>query len=157
MYKHILVPLDGSRAGSLALRHARQLALKFDSKVTLLRVVAPSRVTTAGLGGPESLAAAEIVFDEAQRADATNLSQAKAYLAKHRRALEKAGVTEAVTHGEVGSAPDVILAYAKRRKADLIVMTTRGRSGIARAFLGSVADELVRSAVAPVLVIKRQD
>jgi len=157
MYKHILVPLDGSRAGALALRHARELALKFGSKVSLVRVVSPSRVATAGLASPESLAAAEIMFSEAQREDAANLSLAKAYLAKHRRALETAGVKEAATHGEVGDAAAVILAYAKKRKADLIVMTTRGRSGIARAFLGSVADGLVRSAVAPVLVIKRQD
>ena len=157
MYKHILVPLDGSRAGSLALRHARELALKFGSKVSLVRVVAPSRLATANLGTPESLAASEMVFEEAERQDALSLSQVKAYLAKHRRALEQAGVKDTATHGEVGNAPDVILAYAKKRKADLIVMTTRGRSGIARAFLGSVADELVRSAVAPVLVIKRQD
>lgn len=157
MYKHILVPLDGSRSGSLALRHARELALKFGSKVTLVRVVAPSRVATAGLASPESMATAEMVFEEAQREDASNLAKAKAYLAGHRRALESAGVKDADTYAEVGDPGDVLLAYARKRKVDLIVMTTRGHSGIRRAFLGSVADELVRSAVAPVLVIKRQN
>ena len=157
MYRHILVPLDGSRSGSLALKHAREIALKFGSKVTLIRVVSHSKVAAAGLASPESMAAAEMVFEEAQREDAVNLAQAKAYLANHRRALERAGVKEAATYGELGDAGEIILAYAKKRKADLIVMTTRGRSGFARAFLGSVADELIRSAVAPVLVIKRSN
>ena len=54
-----------------------------------------------------------------------------------------------------GDPATVIKKFAKSEKVDLIVMATRGRRGIRRALLGSVADDIVRSDIAPVLLLRR--
>jgi nucleotide-binding universal stress UspA family protein len=54
----------------------------------------------------------------------------------------------------VGDPAGSIMAYAKKSKADLIIMTTHGKSGIIRAVMGSVADEVVRKSGKPVLVTR---
>jgi nucleotide-binding universal stress UspA family protein len=53
----------------------------------------------------------------------------------------------------VDRAAEAIVASARRNRADLIAMTTHGRSGLGRALLGSVADEVVRTAQCPVLLV----
>lgn len=156
MYKHILVPLDGARAGARAIDHAEALATQYGSAVSLLRVVPPERLAGASMGTAETMASAQILYEEIEREEGAHLRQARSYLNARRRALEKAGVKEVHTYCVKGDPAAVILDYAKRQKVDLIVMTTRGRSGISRALLGSVADQVIRSAIAPVLVIKRK-
>ena len=56
----------------------------------------------------------------------------------------------------VGSPSLAIMEQAASKKADLIVMTTHGRSGLSRVFLGSVADRVVRTAKIPVIAIRPQ-
>lgn len=53
----------------------------------------------------------------------------------------------------LGNAEQGLLTIADQVHADLIVMTTRGRSGLKRAVLGSVADHVVRNSVVPVLLV----
>jgi len=53
-----------------------------------------------------------------------------------------------------GSAADVIIDRAKSLPAELIAMTTHGRSGLARVVVGSVADEVVRNVICPVLLVR---
>jgi len=58
-------------------------------------------------------------------------------------------------HYILGAAADEICALAKRKMIDLIVMSTHGRTGLSRVFLGSVAEAVMRKAICPVLVVKQ--
>jgi len=76
--------------------------------------------------------------------------------AEMRYQLEQAGLSPAAVRLEVAegwSVPEQILAAAERLNADMIVMGTHGRTGIRRALMGSVAEEVLRRARRPVLVI----
>jgi nucleotide-binding universal stress UspA family protein len=55
----------------------------------------------------------------------------------------------------IGTPPDAIMRYVGDREIDLIVMGTHGRSGVAHALMGSVAEEVVRQSPCPVLVVRR--
>jgi nucleotide-binding universal stress UspA family protein len=66
---------------------------------------------------------------------------------------KKTGVIEVVRAVEVGHAASEIVKYAGRKKIDLIVLGTHGRSGLARVLMGSVADAVVRTAPCQVLTI----
>ena len=61
---------------------------------------------------------------------------------------------ETLTLVEVGLAAEKIIEAAKEKDADLIVMTTHGRTGLSHALMGSVAEKVVRQAPCPVLTIK---
>jgi nucleotide-binding universal stress UspA family protein len=67
--------------------------------------------------------------------------------------LEKDGLKVSTQVG-TGGAADGIIDYADRMQAELIAMTTHGRSGIARWLMGSVADKVARGANVPVLLIR---
>jgi nucleotide-binding universal stress UspA family protein len=153
MYKTILVPLDGSRAANRAFAHAEALADAFGASLVLLRVterVMPpagalhAMAIDAGVHGVE-------IAEAQMEADRT---KASSQLNGHRRRLQRAGI-EVKVRVELGNPADSIERVARAEKADLIVMTTRGRGGIKRAVLGSVADEVVKANVAPVLLVKR--
>ena len=109
----------------------------------LLRVVPPVLTSSgSGLGG---LGADSPTVADQLRAEAS------AYLAG--LAARAPGLKAAVTHVAVDWPPAVaILADADANGVDLIALETRGRSGLARAFLGSVADKVVRGATVPVLL-----
>jgi nucleotide-binding universal stress UspA family protein len=150
----ILVPLDGARAGSKAIEYAVEIARRFSAEVVLARVVPPARIPAAGLAGPESPVVAEMLVEQVQEQEDVESGRVRRYLADRRRSVEAAGV-KATTHQEVGDPAQALLAVIRKQRVDLVVMTTRGHSGLKRAFLGSVADEIVRAALCPVLVIRR--
>jgi len=77
---------------------------------------------------------------------------AKLYIEKMAVDLQKEGL-EAKGISTVGRAADTILSYIDQNGVDLVVMSTHGRSGINRFFMGSVADKVVRHSKAPVLLI----
>ncbi len=154
MYKKILVPLDGSRFGNRALKYAVDLAQKYQASVLLTQVIQPTRpvppVDPTGLTSP---VASEITFEQAADADRRNLSRAKRYLAGKVRELKAKGIAAEYRAVEGDAARDIILV-ARKNKADLIVMTTHGRSGFRRAIMGSVADKVIRESGDPVLVVR---
>jgi len=154
MYKKILVPLDGSRSGGKAVDHAIEIAKKFDGQVMLLRVAPPAHIPAAQMGAPGSVALYEMAADAADIEHSIDVKRARNQLNARRRQLEADGIT-ATAQVITGDPASLIKKFAKQEKADLIVMSTRGRSGITRAFLGSVADDVVRSGIAPVLLIRR--
>lgn len=133
---------------------AGEIAGKFDAEVLLLRVVVPEGTAIAAIAAPEAASAAQLAIESAEEMVREDKAAVRKYLAAQRKTLQDRGV-KASTVVEVGAAAKVIQQVAKQEKADLIVMTTRGNTGVKRVLLGSVADEVVRSAVAPVLVIRR--
>ena len=154
MYDKILVPLDGSRAGNKAMEHAEEIARVFGSTVLLLRVVSPPTVPGAQMAAAGPVALYEMAAEAADIEHAALVKNARSQLNGKRRRLEADGI-EAIVDVETGNAATVIRKIAKEQKVGLIVMSTRGRSGITRAVLGSVADVVVRSGVAPVLLVRR--
>jgi nucleotide-binding universal stress UspA family protein len=140
--RRILVPLDGSELAENALVHARALA-GAGGEVLLYQAVAPAVPIDAPMA--EALAAAD--GPEAVLADAIH------YLNTVAATLHAAGYAVR-TAAELGPPVEGIVSYAHRERVDLIVVSSHGRSGVARWLLGSVAGELVRLGPAPLLVVR---
>jgi universal stress protein A len=132
----ILVPLDFSGKSRQALRYAVPIAQKFSARVHLVHVLpAPGRTPKDELTR-QRLAALK------------RLGETGAELLPPRL---RAG--NAVLHGD----PAVeILALAGRQDIDLIVLTTKGRSGLKRVLVGSTAERIMREARCPVMSVRRQ-
>ncbi|MBI3998711.1 MAG: universal stress protein [Armatimonadetes bacterium] len=130
----ILAPTDFSPGAEPALNRATMLAKRFDAKVILLHVLDLSLAALAGL--PPEMAAMPATIELAERA--------RAEAAEEMRRLA-ARVPGSRTIIRDGSPRPVILDVAGELKADLIVMGTRGRTGLAKVFFGSVAEHVVRN------------
>jgi nucleotide-binding universal stress UspA family protein len=143
MFKHILVPLDGSRLSARALPYAIELAGKFNSEITLLRVVKQTTpfiiAETSGMG---SAIGAEMTIDAARYQDKRNKANAERYLQKQVKKLTDKGIKASSTV-LLGSPAESIIKHCRKNRISLVVMTTHGRSGFKRAILGSVADKIV--------------
>jgi nucleotide-binding universal stress UspA family protein len=140
IYKHILVPLDGSKLAEAALKEALPLAKSAGARVTFLEAIWP--IIDVMNTGTQVATVERIRKKEAQQ-----------YLESATRRPEWKGLkAEAVV--KVGSAADVIIDYARLKRADLIVMSTHGRSGLGRWAFGSIADKVLRGASCPVLLVR---
>jgi nucleotide-binding universal stress UspA family protein len=144
-FERILVPVDGSGpsedAVALAVRLASDLraALTFCHVVDREAIVAQYVAVPYGDAGPSL----EYAHDEAER------------LLKD--AAEKAGRAGIETQTKLLEGPSVekIVALCEEEHFDLIVMGSHGRRGLARMFMGSVAEGVLRIAAVPVLVVRR--
>lgn len=148
MYTRVIVPLDGSAVAEQVLPEATELAKLSGAEVHLVRVV-DSR-TLEQLGGEGMMWDAGTItslLDEEEQA-------AVAYVKEVAGRLKSENV-EATT--EVRRGPVVSSLLAATKTGDLIAITTHGRSGLKRWFLGSVAEDLVRRAPVPVLVVRARD
>lgn len=147
MFRHILVALDGSRFAERALDPALQLALRFESRVTLLRV-APTEPQPVMVGPGLSLTQLNLSDQAAER----EMKETEAYLDSLRHQWSGLGIP---VHAEVtrGEAAEMIVDTACAVDAELVVMTTHGRSGLSRLIYGSVAEAVLRSSPIPVLLI----
>ncbi len=156
MYKRILVPLDGSPVAETALPYAIELAKKFESELYLLRVVSPAAaaglITPAGMMADPSMGSA-VEAEILAEAEEEELAQARKYLDDVVRKLDDTGlqICSEVMEGSPGSA---ILHFAHKVSIELTVLTTHGRTGLARMVMGSVADHIVRQCGCPVLLIR---
>ena len=137
MFKHILIPLDGSAYGERVLSYAPDLAGLADARVTLISVV-PAE-------GPTS-----------ERAHvATEMERARAYLEQHASELKAAGI-EGVVETDVrsGRTTQVIPEAARELAVDLIAMCTQGLGAESDEGLGSVASKVLMSAPCPVFMVR---
>jgi nucleotide-binding universal stress UspA family protein len=144
MYKKILAPLDGSEFSECSLDHVTAVAKGCQvPNVILLHVVEPQD-RYAGYAG-----ISKEMLGEIQKELRTNTED---YLAKVADKLKKKGVNTKTAVVE-GKPSDEILNYADKNRADLIIMSTHGSSGLTRWAFGSVADKVIRHSPVPVLVI----
>jgi nucleotide-binding universal stress UspA family protein len=144
--RHLLIPLDGSALAEEILEPALALAQLLHADVTLLRVIEPIILPDARLGGN---AASGI---DAGLMEALH-QEARSYLdriAESLRARQPSVQTRIISNRWVTSA----IIDSASGTDQLIALTTRGRSGLARLLLGSVADKVVRGATVPVLVYR---
>ncbi|MBI3966397.1 MAG: universal stress protein [Chloroflexi bacterium] len=153
MYDRILVALDGSDLAERVLPYVEALAEKFGSVVTLVRATTPPGALT--VGAPGSVPVPVPILDPKPIVEAER-RETSAYLSDLAIRLRSQGLTVACEQPE-GFAADVIVMQAGALPADLIAMTTHGRGGLGRALFGSVADEVLRSASCPVLLVRVHD
>lgn len=144
MFKHILVPVDGSETAQKAVDKAAGLARAFGSAVTAIYVIDPYPFT--GLGSDFAYGQAEYL--SAAAAEAKEATEAA------RRTLEAAGVKVTTSVIEAHAAWRGILDTATALGADLIVMGSHGRRGLEKVVLGSVAQRVLAQAHLPVLVVR---
>ena len=150
MYERILVPLDGSKVGEAALPYIQELIGRFrpDVKVevTLLQVV--SSLTYYVVAGE---AGVPVPYTEAELAELKK--RALDYLDNVGESLEGKGVIVKTMVG-AGNAAEGIIKAAEEIKANLVAMSTHGRSGIKRWAFGSVTDKVLRAGVVPILIVR---
>lgn len=150
MYEKILVPLDGSKLGEAALPYVEGLVSKLASvsevEVTLFQVL--SLLTHWVIAGEASVS---IPYTEPEMEQFKQ--QAINYLGNVGEGLKSKGATVKIRIG-VGSAVEEIISAASAIDADLIAMSTHGRSGLSRWAFGSVTDRVLRGGTAPVLVVR---
>ncbi len=144
MFKHLLVPIDGSATSELAVSKAIGLAKAFDSKVTAIYVADPYPFTGVG---------ADFAYGQGQYLNAAKAAATEA-LANARKAMEQAGVQVTTATVESHAAWRGILDAADSGGADLIVIGSHGRSGIEKLVLGSVAQRVLSHTKLPVLVVR---
>lgn len=140
MAKRILVPLDGSTSAETVLPIIKDLACGAGAEVKLLHVEPMPENQYAKDGYLIAYADQEMARLEAQSLD---------YLASVEVSLANVPVERAVRFGDPVAE---ILQEAEQWGADLIAVTTAGRSGLGRVVLGSVAEQVFRKAVRPVVL-----
>ena len=140
-YRTILVPVDFEEASDSALQAAADLAQKFNAKLILMHAYElpfypyPGTSLTATNDLPRAI-------HEAATAGLDGMV-----------GRVKAQVPDTESLLRAGAPADEILAVAKERNVDLIVMGTHGRKGFAHALLGSIAEKVLRRADLPVLTV----
>ncbi len=142
MYKRILIPLDGSTLSNGILPHAEVIAKAMDSELILLYVI-PGTVPEFAV---QSVTPAINIYHEAE-------SEMKIYLKRECSKLEKKGLRATYLIRE-GTVAETILEVAKIMEADMIAMSTHGRTGALRLLFGSVTEGVVHQSPLPVMVIR---
>ncbi len=129
----ILCPVDYSSCSDLAVELAGKLARPGESRVILLHVIEPGSA------------------DESTTIVGAMINQAKDQL-RERNVFDKSIEVEHLSlKGKPG---DVIVHFAEKKKADLIVMGTHGRSGLSKLLMGSIAQDVMQNSPCPVVSIK---
>jgi nucleotide-binding universal stress UspA family protein len=151
MYRSILVPLDGSSLGEQALPFAQDLAQRTGAALHLAHVHIPPTTPMYTADLP--------LFDT--RLDEQISAQENAYLdalAAKIRSTTDIQVESVLLEGAItDGVADLLASCAAEQQVDIVVMTTHGRGGLARLWLGSVADELLRRLPMPVLLLRPYD
>ncbi|HEU0169460.1 MAG TPA: universal stress protein [Chloroflexota bacterium] len=138
----IVLPLDGSRVAEAAIEPAVALARQLNASILVLSSAQPA----VNLGYPDpALSELPDAYELAE-------SETREYLAAAQRQLQPRGVAVS-TMLRVGNPATAIVEAAADPGTAAVVMTTHGRTGLARLVLGSVAEEVVRHAETPVLVV----
>lgn len=155
----IVVPLDGSMLAEAALPVAIALAKATGATVRAVHVFMPLPEGTVVRG----------LFDYAESVEAQLLNDARAYVEDVRGRYQSLEHAEGVVHvdlsralpitspfGESAKIVSALERYARMQAADLIVMTSHGRGGFSRAWMGNVADAMLRRTGLPVLVVRAE-
>jgi len=135
----VMVPLDGSSLAEMALPKAVELLSGPRATLILLRAAEATKT---------------LPWIDPIEAQAAVVREAESYLAAVAANLADQGVLGVVRSVWYSSAAKAIVAAARRRSVDLIVMSTHGRSGLQRAIRGSVAESVLRATRTPILLVQ---
>jgi nucleotide-binding universal stress UspA family protein len=136
--RKILVPLDGSLLAEAALERA--IGIAGETPGTSIAIVRAAEAPTFGADPID--------------AQVTVVREAEAYLDQVGARLRDRGVRDVTTSVWYGPAAPAIVEAAEATGADLIVMSTHGRSGLGRLLLGSVAESVLRATHTPILLLR---
>ncbi len=150
MYERILVPLDGSKVGETAVKNVENLAIKLNpaTKVEVILLQVISDLTFDVL--TDSPAAQLPYSENDMRRIKRNVQE---YLDKIAKTLTEKGISVSTMITE-GNAAEEIIKAAQKSNADLIAMSTHGRSGLRRWALGSITDKVLHESSIPVLTVR---
>lgn len=145
MFKHILLPIDGSELSLGAARIGIELAKTCNARVYALHVVPAFQ---ALIYMAEALAITEAAYnDEA-------MALAAGYLAQVKRLAEDAGVKYSGSYDVAERPHEIILKTTREKGCDLVVMASHGRRGLSRWLLGSETQKVLLQGDVPVLVCR---
>ena len=142
MYRHILIPTDGSELAEHGLAHGLALAKSLGAKASVIFVVEPFPEMTGRY--LETVAR----YAELRREQATSVLDRAANAAK------EAGLSCETIQAENGQPHLAIIAAAEDKGCDLIVMSSHGRSGLSMLLIGSITNKVLTLAKTPVLVCR---
>ena len=145
-YKRILVPIDGSPTSSRGLREAIGFAKAQKARLQLVHVVDLHNATLAGLASGDAVADLAAALEERGR----RLLESAATRVRQRGLAAETVLLESLT----GPAAEPIVRQARKWHADLIIIGTHGRRGLKRLVMGSDAEQIVRNAPAPVMLVR---
>ena len=149
MYERILVPLDGSKVAESVIPYVEDLVSKLAPglkvEATLFQVISPTHYVAAGEAGA-SVRYTEIEMEQIKK-------HAMAYLDKVGGGLRGKGAIMKCKMG-VGNAAEEIIKAANEINADLVAMSTHGRSGLSRWAFGSVTDKVLQAGIVPMLTVR---
>ena len=148
MYKHILLPTDGSRLSNRGVKQGLALAKAVGAGVTVLNI-APQfeMVVDDGFVLP-NIEALKKRFDEQTAKQARKIVDTAAQEAQDARVKCETAIAQSMRPYEA------ILQHAKKGKCDLIVMSSHGRTGLASLLLGSETSKVLTHSKIPVLVVR---
>ncbi len=149
MYKRILVPVDGSATSQRGLQEAIDLAALTGGQVRLLHVVdeLSAAMSMSGQG-----AVSADLFDLLREGGEQVLATALATVQAHKVAADTV-----LIEGFSGRLCDHVLEQARLWGAEIIVLGSHGRRGVGRLVMGSDAEQIIRTAQVPVLVVRSAD
>lgn len=144
MFKHILLPIDGSPTAQLAVGKAISLAKAFGSKVTAIFVIDPYPFTGVG---------SDFAYGQAEYLNAAT-AEANAAIHTAKTMFKEAGVEVTTSVVESHTPWRGVVEAAESSNADLVVMGSHGRSGLEKLVLGSVTQAVLSHIHIPVLVVR---
>jgi nucleotide-binding universal stress UspA family protein len=144
-FRKLLVPLDGSPLAEMAIPVAGALARRAGGMV---------HVASVQLAAPRY---PHLPAEIAKTIEREARERVDSYLSAKAEAMSTCHGLEATRAVLEGSPAEALADYARTNAIDLIVMTTHGRSGLGRFWLGSVADRLLRYATTPVLLLRSRE
>jgi nucleotide-binding universal stress UspA family protein len=149
MFKTILVALDGSATSNAGLRSALELASDQQAKLVGLHVIDDASMAVNLEGGYLPASYIDTLYDSLRKSGQAILTKAQA-------TARAAGVeiTPILVESRGQTVAQAILQQARKSKADAIVIGTHGRRGVARILMGSDAEQVLREARVPVLIVR---
>jgi nucleotide-binding universal stress UspA family protein len=149
MFKRVLVAIDGSPASAAGFRSALDLASDQKATLVVLHVIddASLPITLEGALYPPSYA--DTYFANLEKLGRRMLDGAA--IAARNRGIK---VELALTRSDARTVADVIVGQARKSKVDVIVLGTHGRRGLRRVIMGSDAENVLRQATVPVLLVR---
>ena len=143
LFRHVLVPLDGSSLAERVLEHAVTLATPRQTAFTLLQVVVPWSMSAPRYSNAWSVEQVDL---------ARRVREAASHLERPRAELTENGFEATAEAFGSPSIARSILDYARKHDVDLITIATHGRGGVRRLLMGSVADKILRGARTPLMI-----
>lgn len=148
MYKHVLIATDGSDLADKAVEHGLAIAKRNDASVSIVTVTEPWSAFEMAQQAREHRP------DPVGQFEATAADTAKRIIDTALKQAEACGVRAEGVHVKDKNPADGIIATARDKSCDLIVLASHGRRGLPRLLLGSQAYEVLTRCTVPALIVR---